>query len=220
MKAVLAGVQAGLINDASKLDNLRDRLGSGVPTAKWNAKRDVFLQTFDQRLAASIKGSTRVSSKNFEELKEKYAALLDEVSEKENENRTLNQQIADLKALKDRSGVAKVEAKYSDEDDRFEALIKNATDAFKSLPDIVVEALYYVEREEPFVIKTGFDRDQSKIDEAKAAHEDGFIEYRDGDVTLNHDDRKVRPKRFDLRLEGIPERRGRKRLFRAVRGRE
>jgi len=192
MKAVLSGVQAGLINDASKLDNLRDRLGSSVPTAKWNAKRDVFLQTFDQRLAGSIKGPTKIPSEKFKELNEKYAALLDEVSVKENEIRTLNQQIADLKALRDRSEVAKVVAKYSDEEERFDALIKKVADAFKRVPDIVVEALYYDERGEPFVIKTGFDRDQSKIDEAKAAHEDGFIEYRDGDVSLNHDDRKVR----------------------------
>jgi TIR domain len=124
MKAVLSGVQAGLINDASKLDNLRDRLGSSVPTAKWNAKRDVFLRTFDQRLAGSIKGPTKIPSEKFKELNEKYAALLDEVSVKENEIRTLNQQIADLKALRDRSEVAKVVAKYSDEEERFDALIK------------------------------------------------------------------------------------------------
>lgn len=43
---------------------------------------------------------------------------------KENEIRTLNQQIADLKALRDRSEVAKVVAKYSDEEERFDALIK------------------------------------------------------------------------------------------------
>ena len=46
-------------------------------------------ETFDQRLAGSIKGPTKIPSEKFKELNEKYAALLDEVSVKENEIRTL-----------------------------------------------------------------------------------------------------------------------------------
>jgi len=191
MKAVLGGVQGGIISDPAKLDNLRDRLAGGVATARWNMKRDRFLRDFEQRLAASIHGPSKVSAEKFEELKEQYSALLDEVAETEAEIRQLRQQVEELKALKDKAQVAKVLARYSDESEQFDALIEKVRTAFNRVPSIVAEALYYQEVGEPFIIKTGFDRDDDRIDAARSAQQDGYIGYRDAEVTLNHHDRKV-----------------------------
>lgn len=191
LKAVLGGVQAGRINDSPKLDNLRDRLSGGVATAKWNMKRDVFLRNFNQNLATSIKGPSKISAEKHEELNNRYSALLDEVTEKEATIRLLNQQVAELKELKDREQVAAVMASYSDEDDQFDALVEAVCTEFTKLPSIVVEAFFYEERGESFIIKTGFDRDDDRIDAARSAEQNGFITYRDSEVSLNENDRKV-----------------------------
>lgn len=192
LKAVLSGVQAGMINNPATLDNLCDRLNKAAPRARWNVKRDAFLRRFEREIAPTIAGPSRIAVERHEALQQQYDEAIAEVSDKDSEIRVLRQQIEELKALKDRAEVAEVTARYTDDQEHFEILVEEVKAAFRRLPSIAVEALYYEERGDPFIVKTGFDRDDSRLDAARSAEQNGYIAFHDSEVSLNHDDRKVR----------------------------
>jgi hypothetical protein len=92
LKAVLAGVQVGFIDDKRALNELRDRLidakiASGA-TDRWETKRDTFIASFS-KIQKKLKGRDLVPAAEHEKLKEKYRVAQDTIVEKEETISTL-----------------------------------------------------------------------------------------------------------------------------------
>lgn len=146
LKATLAVTQAGDITDASYLDELRDRiktaLGSGVPTATWNVKRDAFLRGLPGLLAKLPKPAL-VPAKELEEAKGQYQAALDELTERDTEIETLNARIVDLEKCKNKEQVRAVSNKYTKADELFSHLCKVAKKKLGNLNSATCSAIYW-----------------------------------------------------------------------------
>jgi len=136
LKATLAVTQAGDIDNASYLDELRDAVkachGSEVKTARWNVKRDLFLKELPQVLAKLPK-PTQVPADKLLEAEQKYDEALKELEADEEKISALNAQIAELKKCKDAVQVKAVTQKYSTSEKEFGGLQQKAQRALEKL---------------------------------------------------------------------------------------
>ncbi|MFM0737895.1 toll/interleukin-1 receptor domain-containing protein [Paraburkholderia xenovorans] len=154
MKAVLAGLQAQRINSAEDLDELRDELASrleitALPTPRWNAKRDEFLEGLSGNLGKIPPSPTvqRTLLENSLKEKEEYADSLREAQAELKKVRELNEK---LKKTKDAKAVSGILAEAMDAGEYFETMCTDANVALAELAGITREAIYVSELGEDF----------------------------------------------------------------------
>jgi hypothetical protein len=186
LKAVLQGVQVRKIDRESDLAEVRDELvkmlGLAPPTARWDAKCKQFQKKLPTLLAEQ-KPPTKIDYKKHIELQAKYDGSVAELEKALDEAGELKQQIADLKACKDKEQVAEVVAKYSDDWERFEGLCEAARRALRELPWIARKILYQT--------LNNFDPgpfDDHEWDQIQEAAQDHYLFVDDRRIKINHDD--------------------------------
>jgi len=180
VKTILGEIQFANIIDKSSLNELRDSLikilniSSPVPTARWEVKRDQFLEKFNE-IIKKIPKPMKVKSEEHQKLVQAYKESLKVVTEKEGLITVLQITIEELKKLKDKKEVAEVTLKTIDTDlKKFEIIIDKileAWDAFTPYTQkVVIETCFYHFKGEEFL----FDRDLD--DRVKDAVERKYLE--------------------------------------------
>ncbi len=194
LRAVLNNNQAGMIDNPSSLDALRDRIierleiGDPVSTARWNVKRDEFLKRFPI-LQSKMQGYTKVSVDKYAELRASYKAAQDVLAERKAEIERLRAMIEKLKNLKNREAVASLVAAEVGELECFEELKKTAVSCMEGLPAVVIEALYYRFYGEDYS-PSG---DETYVwDNIRRAAENGYLDISGATVSVNTADQKIR----------------------------
>lgn len=183
LKAVLTGTQAGYINAQEYLDELHDHvratldLGQGS-TANWGVQRDAFLNQFP---SIKIAGPTNIPIARYDALSEKYELSQKALLDKNGEIEELNNRIAALEALKDAAQVADVRRSFSNEQERFEAILEEFKQ--EKLPDVVIEALYYDQKGDDWILT----RNDDRWDEIISCEEDGYLWTADQTVHVSTD---------------------------------
>lgn len=149
LKAVLEARQAGVIDRADDLDDLRDaierELGAKTTTARWSAKRDTFLNKVLPPLLADIQPAPIVPAADHEALLEQTAALEDLLAERDSELRAAVQRFEQLKAARTHAEVEDALRPDEDEAEELEQLRRAAQDALGQLPRCVTEAIFQSE---------------------------------------------------------------------------
>ncbi len=117
LKGVLLPTQTIDITDLSKLTELQMQLcevfGLNINQARWESKRNKFLKGLDSILE-NIEKPYSIPIEKFTELKDKYNQSLIALEESDDEIRRLNDQIIEIRKLKDKKEVKKIYEKYSD----------------------------------------------------------------------------------------------------------
>jgi hypothetical protein len=183
---VLSKKQMRIIDRGNHLDELRDELTrelrlKNIKSARWGSKKDQFLNRLPKVLA-KLPAPTIVPLDQYQELKEKYDDLLQQMESLEEENEEKREIIDELKNCKDKAEVRSVVKKYSTLEDNFDDLIKNAKKILDPFPYIVIEALYYHFRGEPMPIPSPFE--ESRYDDIKRQME---YEYLCGSMGDDHE---------------------------------
>jgi hypothetical protein len=194
LKAVLTGVQSGVINDKGVLNELRDRLTKAnladAPTGRWEAKRDEFINAF-KRIEAKLAGPTTVPVAQYETTKQAYDAAQKTIEDKNTEIERLEDLILKLKECKDQADVAEVMRGDSDAAMQFEQLLNEFKSLARPIPSKALEAMYYYSRDEMWRPDRGWGTKElwSDIDDAA---ERGFITSREDGVELNESHPKIK----------------------------
>lgn len=169
LKATLAVAQAGDINNASYLDELRDRIketvGTEVATATWNVKRDTFLQALDAVLK-TLEKPTNVPVEKLKEAQAQYQAALTEIGQRDQEVQKLKNQVIDLEKCKDAAQVRAIARKYSTAEEQFERLCQEAQTELGQLERATCIALFQRGRGDYY-----FPQGQDQWDDVHAAEE-------------------------------------------------
>jgi len=183
-------------NDLSELkDELEDALDlTNIRTPRWESKKDQFLKKLP-KILAKLPVPEIIPTEKYEELKEKYDDLLEQMKTLEEENEQQRDIINELKSCKDRAEVRKVVKRYSTLEEELNGLISEAKKSLKKLDSIVVEALYYYFRDEDLPLPTAFD--EYRYDEIKTQMEYEYLsgslgdDHEVGSVTVSTDNPKV-----------------------------
>jgi TIR domain-containing protein len=192
VKDVLTGVQLEKVDDPVGLSNLRDHICAlfdikDVPTARWDAKKNGFLEKLNGILP-TLAEPTTIRLEKHKELQKKYDDSVGELQKAYSEIASLNNTIGELKACKDASEVREVLARSTKEWDRFDSLTQSAAKFLNELPRVVHEAAYYHINEKDYCPQG---EDWQDIDRAC---EERYLEVdrQDETVDLNLQDPKVR----------------------------
>lgn len=193
MKAVLAGTQAGSIDDVSfwneVLDVMKEALGIDPPTNRWNRKRDEKI-TEIKKLISKQPPVPTVPRAKFEELEKQLEEANDEIGDLENEIARLNGLVAKIKNAKDAKDVSRIELDGMPEAEAFDALMKAAKERMGPLPTVVCEALYYHFRNEP--LEWPKYNSDDKTDDIQRAVEKKFLQDdEERGLWVNEEDPKV-----------------------------
>ena len=145
LKAVLHVSQAAMIDRPEDLDDLRDRvkdrLGADVSTARWNAKRDLFLNTQLPKLLLDLAGPQLVPAGRLAAAEEQMRELETMLTEKSEALDALQIRFDELAAAKTREEALEV-VRPSDEFERSAQLEVAVRKAFQGLPRVVREAIF------------------------------------------------------------------------------
>jgi hypothetical protein len=192
MRGALYGKQALLINEPSKLDQLRDELkhlAAGESTVtRWNRRKEEFLKGLPALLAA-LKPVDSLSASEAAGLKKELANYKDENVKLDAENERLQAIITDLKKERPRKVVAAILQKHSEEEDVYKELAKIATKESHKLPRVVRRALYDHFCRNPFVP----DYNEWQDEPADALERRLLREDNDGHFEPNADHPKIKP---------------------------
>ncbi|CAK2010898.1 toll/interleukin-1 receptor domain-containing protein [Vibrio crassostreae] len=145
IKAVLTGVQLVRINDKDGLNQMQADLLehlsiSGKPFARWESKRNRFLDNISDFLVES--DSDFISKSQWNDLQKKYDDALGEIESMEGELDSKDELIDMLKNSKDATEVESIIVSNLSEIEKFEDLANEASVALATLPEIVREAIY------------------------------------------------------------------------------
>jgi hypothetical protein len=192
LKAVLAGRQACRIDQSHDLDELRDEIGKALElrptkTPRWNTRRDAFLEQLPALLKlVTYKGP--VPRDAHEKVLKELAEYKQQCSTHEQAIATQKELIRELKSTKSRKSVAKIEKKYSTEQEQFDALVAKIQVALARLPRHAKEALYYEQRGDTYT-----PRDPDDWASVERDAENGFVyaDRDDGTVTSRDDNTDV-----------------------------
>jgi len=179
--AVLLGKQTAVIEE-SGLDHLRDHItehyqDAGKSTARWSLKRDQFLEHFRRKLG-KLPVPEFVDQSLLEEEKEKTAAAMEMNDELTEENQKLRKQIKRLEKAKDAKEVAKIKAEFTDADDHYSELVKQAIKLLDKLSSIESRCVFASIRNETWVPSEYDFREESKSIE-RAVQSDTIEEHGD-----------------------------------------
>lgn len=184
LKATLAVTQSGYVNSASYLDELRDgikeTIGTEVPTATWNVKRDSFLLGLDELLKA-LPRPTIVPAEKLKDAQDQYQAALTEIGVRDRDIQSLKSKICDLEKCKDAAQVKTVARKYSSADDNFTQLCRAAAATLDKLRKATRCALYWEFREEKYHPSGDYEWDE--VREAESVEEVRVVESEDVHVS-------------------------------------
>jgi len=180
VKTILGEIQFAIINDRSNLTEMRENLvkilniSSPVPGARWEVKRDQFLDKFNE-IIKKIPKPIRVKSEEHQKSVQAYKECLKVVTEKEEAVKVLQSTIEELKKLKNKNEVVEATLKTIDTDlKKFDILTDGILKAFDTfIPytrKVVIEACFYNFKKEEFL----FERDLD--DRVKNAVERNYLE--------------------------------------------
>ncbi len=183
---VLRNNQMRMIDRGSDLDELKDELTKelrlkNIKSARWGSKKDQFLKKLP-KILAKLPVPKIIPSDQYEELKEKYDHFLQQMETLEEENEQQSEIINELKSCKDQAEVRKIVKKHSTLDEEFVELVGKTKKTLKSLPSIVVEALYYHFRDEDMPVPSPFE--ESRLEDIKLQME---YEYLCGSLGDEHE---------------------------------
>lgn len=177
LKAVADAREAGVIDRADDLDDLRDeikrKLGAGVATARWTAKRNTFLKVTLPPLVSTTPAATTVSADEHERLLEQVGALQEMLGECDAELRAASVRYERLKSAKTAEQVKEALQPDEDEEAALEHLRNTAQTALAALSNCVVEALFVVEC--GWASEVGWQPDIDGWQDAERAAQDGFL---------------------------------------------
>lgn len=198
LKAVTAGLQASQLTRGEDLDELRDEIGQRLgikvhDTARWNAKRDKFLETLPQLLIKFEGPIQRVTHDKLRKQLDDYKA---ECSRLEGALQAKDGLIAQLKQAKDAKAVAKVVRGHSTTAEAFEDLVVTAAKALRQLPSPVQEAFF-----QQYQGRDYSPRDREAWDDVRTEVENGLLVLNEGENGVAPDDKnkRVRSARDTLR---------------------
>ena len=178
----LSGTQSLLITDASHLDRLSDGLpklfGKTFNVAKWNVKKEQFLNALPQLLNALLR-QVRPTEQEIENIRKElqdYKTLVNELSEDKGQ---LSAKLAAVCRLKDKKETVKAIQAFTGEAEQFEQLVANARSAILDLVLGTREALFQWCRGDEF--RPGHD----------FPHEDVTMAVESGELTQDRSDEAV-----------------------------
>lgn len=188
VKATLAVTQSGLITDSDFLDEFRDKVkefhSTSVTTGAWNAAKDAFLKVIP-RIIAALPAPETVAKSLLDKAQQDFAQATEEIVKRDTEIEKLSAHIAALEKLKDRAGVAKVRAEYSDDAAELASLINEAKAALKKLQSATPYVLFCDLKGVPVIFNSS---SNPQVDAAVGANE---IQYDDQGFRPNFGKAKV-----------------------------
>ncbi len=193
MKAVLAGLQASLIDSKPDwngvVEIVRSVIGCNPNLNRWETKRDEVLQ----RIGALLKSQSPpplVPIERLQEVERQLAKTRDEVSHKESEVQRLTGLVATLRAAKTLGEVSHLEVDSLPGYEQLKAHAGSAKRALQALPKIVHAALYLHYRKELLAWPV-FDESQERAIRG-AIEREYLVDRRESGVAINPSDPKVR----------------------------
>ena len=194
LKAVLAGTQAGFINDGPYLDQLYElivREGIGIGTmARWNVKKGVFIKKFAE-IQETLIQTSKVSRKEYEELKSNYDNSLEMIKELEGEVALRDKKISDLKKCKDKTEVNEVLNQYSTGFEKFSNLVEELKDAINGIRSWIFTKVLYSQTVHGCYTPPSSYNDQTIDDAIDKALEYQYLINEDGEITVSKTNRKT-----------------------------
>lgn len=188
VKATLAVTQSGLITDSDFLDEFRDKVkefhSTSVTTGAWNAAKQAFLKALPD-IIDSLPLPQSVSKSQLDKAEQDFVQATQEIEKRNAEIEKLAAHIAALERVKDKAGVAKVRAEYSDDAAELASLIKEAKTALKKLQSATPYVLFCDIKGDPAIFNSSYN---SQVDRAVDANE---IRYDDPGFRPNFDKTKV-----------------------------
>lgn len=197
VKGVLVGTQLTAIDDAGRLTELRDQLISRLTlqaggTARWEVKRDVFLDNLPQILE-QLPAPGQVLPATHAKVVEELADAKTYIRDQEGELTHLKELVAQLEKAKDKSDVAAIKHARMGELERLEEFELAVRSLLKKLPKCVsLVVCKELGLEQP--VKADFFNDRDLADELLAAAGKELITSDDfGVYSLNERHPKIRP---------------------------
>lgn len=190
VKAVLTGIQVHKINDKSDLNEMQSELTSvlniqGKSFVRWEVKRDKFLTELSRYLD-KYEPLVPISKDEFDNIKQRYEEAVQEIKNMEEQLEQKDALIDKLKKAKDSESVKEIIFDSIETKEQFEELIKSAKKALKSLPPVVIEALYYYFRGER-LSWPGFGNDYQTEQIKTAIEQDFLVDFEDGIEVVEED---------------------------------
>jgi hypothetical protein len=154
LKAVLEGLQALKIQEIEDLDELRDELAERLgikplPTPRWTTRRDRFLNNLEGTLK-SLPSSPIVPRKKYEKAVEVAREYQQALKEAEERITRLENLIKNLKKLKDRKEVSKLEKENLNDIELFKKWIDDISNKLSEFDGITQEVIFSHLRNEDY----------------------------------------------------------------------
>jgi hypothetical protein len=150
---------------------------AGKSTARWTLKRDQFLKNFRKKVS-KLPVPEFVEQALLEEEQDKISAAMEMNEELTEEIRKLWKQIKRLEKAKDAKEVAKIKAKFTDENERYSELVKQAKKFLNKLSSVEARCVFALVRNEEWVPSEYDFREERKSIE-RAVQSDSIIERGD-----------------------------------------
>ncbi|MCE5242903.1 MAG: TIR domain-containing protein [Desulfobacteraceae bacterium] len=193
ISGVLSSIQVSRIDDSDDLNTfiteLGKQIGSKINLARWDAKKKTFLRNLTSVLKGLPKPDT-VSATEHDAIKARMKDTQEALEEAEQKVSLLEDKIKELKKLKNKVQVAKVEKQFSTQQQTFDELLEKVRGAFGKLPRIVT-LVAFKERVTDEAIFNAFE-DPELLREAEISTEHEYLTYGERGFYLNNDHPKIR----------------------------
>lgn len=194
VKAVLTGVQLLKINDSNSLNQVQSDLIEaldikGKAFARWESKRNRFLDGIGEVLKNLETAPSKVPYKKYDKVLKQYKDAVAEMEDMEGELEKKNSMIKALKEAKDKSSVENIIAENSSDIERFEELASEANSCLSALPEIVREAIFQNSRGE--ILRYPDFGENIKGQEIKEAEENDFLIDRGDGIGIVEEDPSI-----------------------------
>lgn len=161
----------------------------GKAFARWESKRNRFLDGLGEMLKNQETTPSKVSYKKHEKVLIQYKEAVEEMEAMEEELEKRNSLIQALKKAKDKSAVENIISENSSDIERFEELSDEAHSCLSRLPEIVREAIYQNARGE--VLRYPDFGEDLKGQEIKEAEENDFLIDRGDGIGIVEEDPSI-----------------------------
>lgn len=197
VQGVMTGVQLTKVDYKDGLNQFRDQLQvalgiQGAPTARWEKKRDQFLNDLTAILADLPKPQV-VSAAEHDKVKQDYDDAKVEIDDLENRLDAQKSLIDQLSAAKDKTEVVRIKAAHSSEGETLLKLEEAMARALKEVPR-AVSFVSFKEIASGQGVVLDDNRAKDFAEEIKAAADERLVDIDDrGGCTLNRRHPKIRP---------------------------
>jgi hypothetical protein len=153
LRGALYGKQASLLDSAKSLNEVYDQLrlhleGNDHGVARWNARRDKFLNRLPELLKV-IGKPTGLKAAEANALRGELADLKNAYGVLDTELETAKKQIAALERANSPADVKRIKREFSGEDEEFKQLVRAASTELHKLSRVVREAVYFYFSDRP-----------------------------------------------------------------------